>query len=211
MLIYLFISKPIFSRIFTPECLYLCGIAWSVQFNLSTFLIYSYWIYPWIHMGLNWQSRCAVFLFENNRVSVDDATETWQGDDLHRKGTTPRRNRPCCVCSCGAMEVGPWRESHRAPSPPLSPLWRPRRIIELLVKPACTNTLFLFPCPSSPLLFLHFVYSFSIGPYIPFSTRYHLRTLAATLSRILHILPLPYQVLLDSPLLTVLSIWSLSY
>lgn len=110
-------------------------------------------------MGLNWQSRCAVFLFENNRVSVDDATETWQGDDLHRKGATPRRNRPRCVCSCGAMEVGPWRESQRA-SPRL------RRIIESLVKPPCT--LFLFS-PSSSLLFLHFVCSFSIGPYIPFS------------------------------------------
>jgi len=95
------------------------------------------------------------------------------------------------------MEIGSRREPQREPLP------RPRRIIESLVKPPHANTLFLSSCPSSSLLFLLFVCSFSIGPYIPFSTRYHLRTLAATLSRTLHILPLPYQVLLDSPLLTL--------
>lgn len=135
------------------------------------------------HVRSNWQSRCAVFPLENNRVSIDDATETWQGDDFHRKGTTPRRRQLCCVCSCGAN--------------PSEPPQRPRRIIESFVKPPRANTLFLSSCPSRSLLFLLFIRSFSIGPYIP-STRYHLRTLAATLSRTLHILPLPYQVLLDS-------------
>lgn len=90
-------------------------------------------------MGLNWQSRCAVFPLENNRASVDDATETWQGDDLHRKGTTPRRKRPCCVRSCGVN--------------PNVPPSRPRGIVELLVKPPRANTLIPFPL------------SFSISPF----------------------------------------------
>lgn len=101
------------------------------------------------------------------------------------------------------------RARARTPASRLSPLPpRPRRIIESLVKPPHANTLFLSSCPSSSLLFLLFVRSFSIG-HILFSTRYHLRTLAATLSRTLHILPLPYQVLLGSPLLTAL--YSVSY
>lgn len=64
-----------------------------------------------------------------------------------------------------------------------------------------------------------FLLSFSVSPFSslhPFffhwslyTLLYSIPSLAATLSRTLHILPLPYQVLLDSPLLAALSIRSL--
>lgn len=204
LLIY-FYRSPCF-----PRCTY-CFLFMNVRLIkfFSIFLIYSTraladWICSRIHAGLNWQSRCAVFPFENSRVSYDDAT--WQGDDLHRKGTTPpvESNRVAFVfLRRDGSRARARTPASRSPLPP-----RPRRIIESLVKPPHANTLFLSSCPSSSLLFLLFACSFSIG-HILFSTRYHLRTLAATLSRTLHILPLPYQVLLDSPLLTAL--YSVSY
>jgi len=109
------------------------------------------------------------------------------------RGAAPRRRRPRCVCSCGVMEAGP-TGPYRAPETAKN-----HRVAR---KTAARQYLISLLVPSLSLL----LFSSFIGPYISSSTRYHLRTLAATLSRTLHILPLPYQVLLDSPVLAALSL-----
>lgn len=112
-------------------------------------------------------------------------------DDLHRKGTTPRGRRPLALAR-------PQRTAGTAP-----------RVIESARKAtACRGTLFLLPplFPSLAFLFLFLIFAlffrrflYSLLRSIP-SARTRGELPFPSL-RTLHILPLPYQVLLDSPLL----------